>query len=912
MGRHPTLGPLRFDEIPGVYHVFLLIAGLSLHLPALPDGQSSSSERNDRGDYLSARLEQRVIKSIDFDERTFNFEPVPMNWNPVVEPGYPRYLQAVFDDNVGHAAPPSFYFAIQGGSLGSYYLAKDIPVHAGSDYRITGWIRPRGLKHSGARVTAYFLDHALRKIPESERRSEVVRDASSEGTWQQVVIDLPGRFAHAGWIGLSCRVERRSPGGAKNELFRPVDYQDIHGAAWFDDISVMRLPKVGLALNAPSNVFTAGRPTVISVRMADLNGAGLQIDLDVQDASGRTVETHRLSGAELISDQGVAVRLKDLPAGLYVARLTTRVDERVASTHELTFLRLNPDLGGAGRGTQGFGIVADASLFAHRELAAQLLQFLSPGIVKLPLWRADLGPKAIVTGDFSAGELVNALHRMGVTVVGVLDSVPDVLAEQFGPTERSLLSVLASNPDRWRPYLALILTRYGHRINAWQLGPEAGPALDERTRLPRALNNIRSEMRPLIGTPRLVVPRSSRYAAAEDALPADVFSLSIPSGYSADLLHEQEDRSTGPSLASRWATIDSASPHRYDRQWRLIDFARRLVVARSSGMDSAFTPQPWRFDDSKDRTIVEPFEEFILLRTLNQALGGMVFDQTLWAGPGVEARLFVKPDQQDVGALVLWTEARGRQPTKIVMDLGAEPNRVDLWANVEDPPTVQDGREFTVDAMPMIIRPVEPWRVRMLAGFRLDDATFQPTVREHVRTLSLTNPHVFKLNAVLRLEVPIGWRVRPTDLSVEIPSGRSERFEVRFRIPSNEPVGGYELRGRLRVDGEDFSDMTLRAPMRVDASALDVNVLAYREGQVVKVMQRITNLTDRNLNLRAYVLAPHHARDVRLIRDLSAGRTVVREYEIGGAANLVGEHIRVSVEQIDGPLRQNTVIRLDP
>ena len=861
-------------------------------------------------DLSTAAMRRRMVKSFDFNERSLgNFEAIPMNWLPVEGPEYRRFLEARFDEKVGHRAPPSFLLALQGGSLASQYFAKDIPVHAGSEYRLIAWVRPRRLTHAGAYLTIYYLDHALRKIESTERRSVEVKGPSDHESWQRVMIDLPAGDENARWIGLTCHVDQSTIPKTKTDVVHPIEYHDVHGAAWFDDITILRLPRISLSLNTDEGVYLPGSPTVCTVNMVDLDGADIRTDLDILAADGRILETHPLDSAKL-ARQAATVQIADLPAGCYAARLRARVGDRVLSEQQRIFLRLGDSLTREHRGKGGFGIVADSSLFAHRDITERLLRILEPSMVKLPLWREDLHDKAIVRGDPHLEELVEALHDADIGMVGVLESAPESLAKQYSLTEQSVTSILATNPNQWRPYIALILTRFGQRISAWQLGADDTPFLGDPALSAKALANLRREMRTLIGLPQVVIPRSFQYATPTAALPADIFSLTVPGHFGAERIAEQSEDIAGTDGRGRWATMQQPDPERFDRRWRLIHYARRLAVARARGMDMVFVPQPWHITEVDNKAIVEPQEEFILLRTLNQTLRGLDPAGPIWVGPGMRASLFTSSSQRD-GALVVWAEAQGLATGDLTIDLGADAQEIDLWGNVRSPESVQGGRRFKVDATPRIIRPVSPSRVRMLAGFTVNNPAIQATIREHHRVVTFTNTHDARISGVLRFQAPSGWRIRPKKTRFDLAPTETTKIDITLRIPRNQAAGDDELLGHLTVESEKFPNLTLRTPLKVDAPGLDVNVMAFDQGRVVDVVQRITNRTDGPLNLRAFLIAPGKDRISGLIKNLAAGQTAVRKYEVPRASTPAGAYIRVSVEQVGGSLRHNAVLKLN-
>lgn len=891
------------SSLPSIIAILMLLVSAQRSIADPPEHDAVT-------DLSTSAMKHRIVKSFDFDERGLgNFESVAMNWLPIEGPAYRRFLEARFDETVGHLAPPSFLLALQGGSLASQYFAKDVSVRAGSEYRLTAWIRPQRLVHARAYLTIYYLDHAMRKIDNSERRSVEVRGAGENEPWQRVVIDLPPGGEHARWIGLTCHVDQVAVPSNQESTFHPIEYHDVHGAAWFDDITILRLPRISLSLNSAAGIYLPGRTTVCTVKMVDLDGADLRMDLDILDADGRILAAHALDGARL-AQEAATFRIADLPAGCYLARLRARVGDHVLSQQQSRFLRLNDGPPLKRRGEGGFGIVAEPSLFAHRGLSERLLKHLTPSMVKLPLWREDLHDDAIVRGDSRVEKVVEALHAADIGIVGVLEAPPDSLAKQYDLSERSITSILATNPNQWRPYIALILARYGQRIRAWQLGADDAPFLGDPALLTNALADLRREMRTLIGLPQVVIPRSFQSATPRDALPADVFSLTVPVHVAAERIAEPPKILTASDGVARWATMQQPIPGRYDRQWRLIHYARRLTVARAGGLDMVFVPQPWGFATADGKVVAEPQEEFIILRTLNQTLRGLDPAGLIQIGPDVWASMFTNPSQGD-GALVVWREAQGPDSKSLTIDLGADAREIDLWGNVRSPESVGEGRRIRVDAMPRIIAPVSPARVRMLAGFVVDDPAIQATVREHRRVVRFTNTHESRISGILQFQPPPGWRIRPKKVRFDLTPAESTEIEIALRIPSNQAAGDYELIGHLAVESEEFPDLTLRTPLQIDSPGLDVNVMASREGGVVNVVQRITNRTDGPLNLRAFLIAPDQDRVTGLIKNLAAGQTVIRSYEVPRASAPTGNHIRVSVEQVGGPLRHNAVLKLN-
>ncbi len=855
----------------------------------------------------TARIGRRVVRTFDFDERRLgNFEAIPMNWRPIHAPGYPRFLQGTFDHHLGHEAPPSFRLTIEGGSVGSHYLAKDIPIHPGSRYRIAGWIRPDGLWRAGAYLTAYYLDDALRKIAQSQRRSETVRSNLDSNDWRQVIVELPAGEERARWIGLSCHVEEPPPpqdGG----LIHPVHYRDARGGAWFDDIVVMRLPIVRMELDSRTGLYPPGVSPKCRIAVQDLDGEGLTIHFDVRDAAARTVLSRHLDGPSLLRTPQTAT-LDELPAGTYDVSLSVAADQIELCSLRRRIAQLSGRIREGPR-ADGFGVVLDASALEAPALVHELLAALSPAAAKLPLWRADLTDEEVVRGDPRADALIHSLAPLSISAIGVLEAPPERLAGQYERNQRSLWQILASDTRRWGPYLGFILTRHGEQISAWQIGADGdgiwGP---DGPKPQQGLAGIRALMTPLIGDPRLAATRLAHEDGAGVEGARDLWAVQIPEESASSRLRDQLGGSDDSSPF--WATVAALDEGRYERRARLAEFARRVVEARCCDAQIVFVPQPWRIIHDRSETFAEPFEEFILFRALADLLGGLKPAGDVRIASGAQGRLFASPDHCE-GALVVWSDAVSGPSRTVPMDLGDRANAHDLWGNRSRPRVERNEQLLTLAALPVVYYPVAPWRVRMLSDFALDRPTIEPRIEEHQRTLLLRNLHDETVSGLLRLDAPAGWRIRPEIVPIELPPGQSAAIPMALRIPSNQAAGDYALVARLETEDQRLPDLTLRAPIRIAVPGLDVNLMASRSGSALRVVQRVTNRTDGPLDLRCSVIAPGRPRVSQTLRNLAADQTALPEYLLDGAADLAGATIRVSVEEIGGSLRFNQVLTLD-
>lgn len=865
------------------------------------------------GGLITSRIEKRVLKAFDFDERKLgNYETMPRGWRQIREPAYPRFLTPRFDAEVGHTAPPSFRLTLAGGSLGATYLARDIDVYPDAEYQVVCWIRSVGLVHARASLTACYMDHAFHKIVESETASACVGGNGQNDAWVQVSIRLPAGFEKARWIGLSCLVEQSTHSSMAPDDLRPIDHRDVRATVWFDDIVVLRLPRVSLEAGGPAGLFASDAPAGCVARVADITAQDVSAKLEVVDGEGRTLQSHAVPVVGL-EEAGVKLSFGKLPAGWYKAVLSADVGEGIVLKREQPFVQLSPDLQTPPGPGVGFGLILDDPVATDPRVCERLLSAAACGILKIPLWRRDLDDAAVLNGDSSLNQLLGNLRGRGVTLVGVLEEPPDSLARLCGHPKLSLMEVLSRPPEQWRPYLAFVSAHYGRQFAAWQVGADDDSLTGDGTMLARAVANVRAELKPLIGSAELAVPRPISVAEGAAGFPeAEIVSVRVPPYALRDLIAKPSAGAGEQPSPRKWAVVEPLPAGRYGRMAHVSALARGMVLARVSGFESVFVRQPWSVAGTLSDAVVSLDEDIIVVRTLSQSLGGLEPVTAVWMGHGLRAWLFADRPGTN-GAIVAWAEGEGgAQPVRASVDVGPEARQIDLWGNVTAISASSEGGAILVGGAPTVLAPVSPSRIRTLASFGMSEsAALQAGIDRQRRVVKLANPYSTRLRGTLALDAPDGWRIEPRKAPVDLASGEQARVEVDVVVPSNQAAGEFVLKGRLSVDGGEPAELVLKAPVSVESPGLDVAVLTRREGTGVEVFQRITNRTQEHLNLRGLLIAPNCPRQTQTISNLPPGDTAVRRYTIENAGRVAGKAVRVSAEQISGPLRHNALIVLD-
>lgn len=857
-------------------------------------------------------MRSRVVKEFDFDERKHgNYDAMPMNWRQIVEPGYPRFLEAGFDAKVGRSAPPAFHFPLRGGHLGAYYLARDIPADPSSAYRITAWIRPRGLRHGGAFVTACYLGQNFRIMPGTEHCSEIVRGAGANEPWVQVTIDLPAGVEHARWIALSCRVEQviteeRQSAVLHSQSAERVEYHDTMGEAWFDDIAIIRMPRASLTLNDDFGLYDHDRDIDIFVGLEDANGESLDAELALLDADGRRVDVRPVPVTR-VGEPTLRYRPPTLSPGRYVARLRVTASDHELVLIERAFVCLAPLLRQADATHTALGLILDGAALRVPSATRAMTDALMPEFVKVPVWRGDMDDRDVVAGMPAFDRLVTALHTSGVGLVGLIHSPPRSLSESFEPGRRELFDILAGDAAVWRPYLAFVLTRYGPLMHHWQLGPDTVDPTRSVERLDAAMRNTVAEMRPLIGRARVVVPRSldREPTPVESAGDVELFAprRDQPAEAFASMLPDAAARADRP----HWVTIRPLAEDRYDRLWRLGDFAKGIIKARCRGADAVFVDMPWTTQSESDGTPrPEPAEELLIIHTLGRTLASMRPVRQIALDDGIEAWLFADVSQS-AGAIVAWSVGWAECERVVRFDLGGDADVIDLWGRRKQSAWSDGGNTLTIGALPIIVTGIDPYQADLAASLALDDQILSPMVGAQNRLIRLNNPSDRRLRGALRLQLPPGWRCRPDHVRIDLVPGASAEIPVQFALPSNQAEGVFEIVARLKSSSAPDQTYTFRTMVEVATPGLSVDVAAIRGKDGVTVVQRVTNRTESTIDLHSFLILPDQPRQAQSIPALPSGETAVRRYVVSDDAWRSGT-IRVSVEQVGGTLRQNTLL----
>ncbi len=870
----------------------------------------------------------RLVKKFDFDERPQgNFEETPMHWIRLTGPGLPLYNGGRFDHTQGASAPPSFELRLMGGGSVAYeYQQHDLAAIAGSDYLIVGRIRVAGLEHSRAFMAVYFVDRFDQPIPGSLRVSNLIAQTGRPPEpWQEVSIELPGDFPAAYALRLQVWVLQAHVWREVDPLEPdPILAQDVLGTAWFDDLAVYRLPRTRLRFSNPACFALVGRPESFIIEVINATPYPLAAELSIRDKSDQIVHRHPLelpaetnrppltrppdagsaarrpSGPE--SSESLKTPVPDLPPGVYKARFSVLVGEQPILERELHFAVL-AELPGVPPATADLGVDLGPWRGGDGEALRDLLITMACGAVKVGVpMVGSLNDDQRIRYFRGLAEFARDMAQRQIEVAAVL-----VSAEAGLNPERGLPSwQLAGNDALWRRLSGPVLSFFGGMLGTWQLGIERLELEHPPGWRPQDIQAVREYLGRFITLPRLVIPQTVLTPPPEtNDIVSLLVSASIPThALSAQLEHLNR---AGPE---RWLQLEPVETAGLDRQRRLADLARRVVLAKAAGPQRCFVPAPLELSLSAGGLTWSPTEEYVILRTLFHCLAGQRAIQSFSPAEDVTVILF---SGSSGPLMVLWTWRNEPGCTPIELYLGGEPAAMDLWGRPL--PLEKSGSRVRIvpAPTPILVRGLDLALTRLGVSFRVAPTQVELAGdRAEPPVLTFQNTFDEKLTGELEILTPPGWSISPRTLPFSLEPGAALRQKLMLTLPPGQPAAQRDLDVRLALQAPRPAVLDFDVPLVVGLSEIETEVVTRWEGEQLVVEQVVLNKSGREVSFDAVCDAPHRPRMQGLFLRLPPGERVTWVYVFPDARELAGGTLYLGLEEIGGKRRLDQLVEVPP
>jgi hypothetical protein len=858
----------------------------------------------------------RIVHRFDFNERPEgNLEDVPKYWEPFRPPGFPRFAIGSFDSAVGRLAPPSFHLSSSGRDVAYQYAGPDARVRADTEYRIEGYIRPDRLARARVCLSAHFVDEYGQPLLGTMVRTRYIGGPDESAEWVGVELYLASAPANATSVGLIAWVLQESTWNTGAMLRRHISPVDVHGGAWFDDITIYRLPRVELGTGTPGNVLAADDPRALKIVLADADGGGLSARLSISDADGEPVADHVLSSSAEDRGRSIRVPVGMLKPGLYHARLDVGGGVNVVVSRTLSFMLLPPMLRSIAEGlSRPFGVVIDPRLRTDRESEFELLARHSVRSVKLPIWTGldeeSADPRSQISNLKSrraTARFLQDLVKNRFLLTGVLWGPPirDLKSQisNHGAYQQPLIDLLAGDRSDWESALAAEVAPTASMIRWWQIGPDGESAFDHADLFGAAVSQMREALRTYITVPRIGAPASASDDLVEAKLPVEQVTLSIPAGVDPNALSDQIRSLKAAGYEHVSAYVAPLPADQYGRLPRLGEWARRLIGARHAGADVVYAPQLWRSRATSQGMVTEPMEEYLILRTVGELLSDATPGPSVRIADGVHCEAFELPDSV---VLAIWDDGSPPEGRDFAMQLGQASRQVDLWG--QSTPLSRDdaGRQVVrLSDLPIFVDGVEPWLIDLMTSIAIDPPRVESGTELMRQSLAIGYRGSQPVSGQGMLVPPDGVELSPRTFAFTARPNQPQRIPFEVRYAHNAPAGRKDFVARITLMQPPYY---LEVPLSVDLGLSDVEVTGtavVERGDLI-LRHVIHNHSSNVLSFRSTAAAPGRERQYRPITNLVPGDTQTVVYRFHNGTELIGRRVYLALRELnDGPRQHN-------
>jgi hypothetical protein len=911
-------------------------------------------------------LAKRIVTVFDFEQRNPSL-PIPEDFrrsqhdpaNQASHPGFPpNWNLATFDKSVSYTGDASMRLSVRGLNAGLRLRPGVLPIFTGADYVAAVQLRTGGLRHARAFLIARFLDDQKQPIEGTQQSSP---PTLSDGRWSQLSVTMRNPPDNAVYMQIDIEVlqPRYFQKAALAEDLQ-IWHEDRNGSAWFDDLTVLQLPRVVLTTNTPTNTIVAPVEPVLHLRVTDLAGEPLNALLSIVDAKGRTVVEKPIAIATGRLTSQITPLLPGY--GWYAATLNVVGENGFTGSTHLQFAWLPPIVASGPRVGDGsvaparavigerprFSIIVSDLNEQQRDLISQVAHAVGIGRITLPLWDEQL---TIATVPQTLKSLGNAIDRMltqGIAISLSLGRTPGELAVKAGLPVG--LPVLALDPtsDRFKPFLEPFLERFGQVVRTWQIG-----RLGDDTSEPQSLSNPHEVIGRLVPEPRLEIPWRGEFQF-DDGMKAEgnlsgvrvlIPSTTNPSDIAEHITRVLEQFDEMIALDAITFVLEPLSAERFGHQAVADDLVKRTVEAWRVIGDHRASPtlalaQPWTTDPTAHESIM-PTPELVVWRSLIDRLASRRVVGEVPLGPGVRAFILAPVKQAPPGrggALVTWrTGPEGiNRPLSLNLGRGVI-STIDVFGNRtrlardgqladagEAPPVSIDG-PLGVTANPLFFEGIDVELLQFLAGTKLTPDLLTTKYLEHECVLSVTNPWPQRISGQIVIAEPGGyvpgegrdtsWRIAPRTFDFNLAPGQTAQLPIGIEFELSQEATEVPLVLEMEILAQQQLRVTHTVPFRVGMPNLE-QFLSYhfvtiggRESVVLEA--RYKNTGDEDLTIEIGAFLPGAGRRTATIGSLAPGRQAVRQFIFPNAQAVMGHTINVNAATTSGGGRLNNMIKIE-
>ncbi|MBS0186982.1 MAG: hypothetical protein JSS51_02865 [Planctomycetes bacterium] len=933
--------------------VLLACAGAARSWAQAPTNSSDASRPAAAG---------RIVRLFDFEEQSTNPNPVPRFWTRNQDqddrprPGFPRFNSIELDElqDEPAASRGCVRLSTRGGSTSLQLDAGVIPVFREADYLVGARVRTDGLVNARAAVAVRFLDEHLKPITGSERVSKLV---VSQGKWSNLAVDMHGDFPTAAFVQIELLLLQpdkfesptqvrmaQEPAPAEQPKGRidssiELRKQDLSGAAYFDDVSVVQLPRLELSTQTAANIIAAPVQPTIQLLVRDLTGEALTGKLVLLDAASRTVDTKSISVGEGRSRTSWTPALPGYGWYRAVLDMSNSV-ARVGATY-LDFAWLPPvqeptvESFGPGAANSRFWLLSrDVPQATYGALAAASRDARSSGL-SLPVWTLNLTPAMVPERSGALRPLVDAFRSERLDLAFSLPIVPESATDPKALVPPDPWTLITQQQNLAHPLLDEFLDDYGQTVQRWQIGWFSAKSAGARSAFGADFPQVESMLGKLVPGPIIQIPApledfSSLIAAAAKApalepavyMPYDALPASC--GMAVELWRNATvERPFGRLLAALGSAPDSSLDatdaaaslaKRAVRVWAAASGKRTADGKLATGIELGLV-DPWTTRPDLSRQLM-PRPELAAWRAIIDRLRDRRFVCEFPLASGGEAFLFSARGAEG-GLLVLWNDAASPDQVKLTNYLGAGPISIsDVFGNLS-PLADPSHSPLAISSTPVFIEGVDSELLHFVSTFSIDPPLLSMTAPETQHNVRVTNTWSVPISATMYLLEPGGlskavrrdrtWRINPRNFTFALAPGETATLPMTVSFGTAEEVGTKPFVFSVDLSaGHSYETFRVSTNMELGLRDLSFSVTATPRGDDLVLEATISNQSRSSFTLAMTAFPPDMPRQLVDVGEVLAGNQVIHRFTLKNVYPAhKGKRIPIAISDTEAGVRIN-------
>ena len=836
-----------------------------------------------------------------------DFDGEPDGWTRRKGQGFPEYVSVKISEEPAVEGKRCLRIDMDGGGAVSY--SPPVRVSPLYSYVLEGYISTEQIEFARAYLSLTLLDESDgKRLPQRLESYYSDKFCETDG-WARVRLGpIPPQDSRVRSAIIGLHVE-------------PGVRADLKGVARFDDIRLVRIPRISLTANSRHHLFTDPSLIEVQCKASGFTEKGKTVQFQLEDALGKLVaqtekpmETRIGTGSYALSEDseskeepcliGTVAWKPPVPGpGFYRVWATMEGADGMVHRRDLTLAMIEPQ-SSPERSEFGWSLPRGDKPLPLRELS-QVVSQAGISWAKFPLWFGDAGEERVQQLVLFAERLT--IH--GVELVGLLSDPPDTLRANYEDGGALWAAeIFNAAPKSWYPSLETVMMRMAAQVRWWQLGRDHDTSFVNYPRLSDKIVQIKTEMDRIGYDVNLgfgwgwvnELPQNGK----KDA-PWRFLALSA----NPPLTHQELPvylKYTEAIGTRRWVVLEPLSQEHYSRDARTLDLVRRMMAAKISRVEGVFIPDPFDAERGLMREDGTPGDLFLPWRTTALMLGGTEYVGSIRLPGDSENCIFSRGDET---IMVVWNDT----PLKEVVFMGGEAQQVDLWGRRSTPSQEQFRQVFDVGPMPTFITGVDRAVVRCRQSFSFEKDQI-PSVfeRRHENVFRMTNSFDRGVSVDAELNVVEGWGIKPQSVTFRMDPGQTVEQPFHIYLPQDHAAGRHKVRVDLAVEGEGKREFSIFR--HIDIGYGDVHaefVTGLNEHGELEIEQRFVNESKRRVSFRCSVFAPGRRMRRTDIIGLARNRDVQR-YVFPNGKELVGQTVTFVFKEVDGPGRLNYNVLVTP